>query len=264
MARAEAPRLDERRELRVAPLVRQPDARPRLGRQRHALAEHPLVLLERQVAEPELAAGAELGLDLDDARLDRVVAQRPRDRHPVVAVLDEVQLADAVHVDRRHRLAAPARRGDALPASAQLRRHGPELAVELADAPVDAADDRVERDRLHAEVVLGAAPERRDDLLEREHRRDVVGLVAQAGGDAREGAAPALAGEGRLRVLLRESGAHPPRPSQPQEHALARGEHEPAEVDGPVPAVGIGGQEQRRGAGQAGGQVDRHGSRRRS
>jgi hypothetical protein len=30
-----------------------------------------------------------------------------RDRHPVVAVPDEMQVTDPVHVDRRDRLAAP-------------------------------------------------------------------------------------------------------------------------------------------------------------
>ena len=56
VAGAVAPRLDERRELRVAPLVGELDARALLGRERHALVEHALVLLERQVAQAQLGA----------------------------------------------------------------------------------------------------------------------------------------------------------------------------------------------------------------
>ena len=39
-----------------------------------------------------------------------------RDRHPVVAVLDEIQVPHPVHVDRRDRLAAPLRQREPLPA----------------------------------------------------------------------------------------------------------------------------------------------------
>ena len=126
----------------------------------------------------------------------------------MVAVLDEVEVADPVDVDRRHRVAAPPRRGDPLPALAHRRRGGPELAVEVALAAVDRADDRLERDHLHAEVVLAAAPERADDLLERQHLRDVVGLGAQPGGDVGQRAAAALAVEVAACVGVREAGAH--------------------------------------------------------
>ena len=166
-----------------------------------------LVLLERQVAQAQLVLGAELRLDLAHVRLDVGVAVRARHRHPVVAVLDEVQVADPVDVDRRHRLAAPARRGDPLPARAHVGG-GAEVAVELAAPAVDGADDRVERDHLHAEVALAGAAERRDDLLEREHERDVVGLGAELLGDPAERAAAPLAVERDLGVLTWHAGAH--------------------------------------------------------
>ena len=79
MAGAKAPRLDERGELRVAPLVVELDARAQRRRQRDALAEDALVLLERQVAQPQLAAGAEPRLHLD-ARAPRCPCRPSRGR----------------------------------------------------------------------------------------------------------------------------------------------------------------------------------------
>ena len=76
------------------------------------------------------------------------------------------------------------------------------MAVELPPAPVDAADDGVQTDRLQAAIVLAAPTERRDDLLEREHDRDVTRLEAQSRGDARQSAAAALTREIGLRVLV--------------------------------------------------------------
>jgi len=131
VARAEAPALDERRELGVSPLVGQADPRPGGRRERHALEEHALVVLERELAGEQVVLGPERRLHLAHARLDLRVAQRARHRHAVVAVLHEVQVADAVDVDRRHRLPAPARGGDPLPAPAQLRGRRPEVAVEF-------------------------------------------------------------------------------------------------------------------------------------
>ena len=126
----------------------------------------------------------------------------------MVAVLHEVQLADPVDVDRRHLLAPAAGRGDALPAPAHPGRGGAERAVELAVGAVDGAHDRVERDGLHAEVALAAAPERRHDLLEGQHDRHVVGLAAQARGDRGQRAAAALPREDGARVGFGESGVH--------------------------------------------------------
>jgi hypothetical protein len=104
----------------------------------------------------------------------------------MVSVLDEVQLADAVDVDRGQRLAAAHRGGDALPARADSPGGGAELAVEVARA-VDGSDDRVERDHLQPELALTRTPERRYDLLERQDHVDVARLAAQAVRDARQG-----------------------------------------------------------------------------
>src|SRR5687767_7835841 len=99
----------------------------------------------------------------------------------MVAVADEVQRADAVNIDRRHRLAASHRLRDPLPALPAAALRGPEVAVELARA-VDGADDRVELDRLQPEAALAAAPERGNDLVEGQDLVDVVGLPAQPAG----------------------------------------------------------------------------------
>ena len=137
--------------------------------------------------------------------------ERARDRHAVVPVLHEVQLADPVDVDRRHRLALALGQVDALPALADPRRGGAEVAVELARA-VDGPDDRVELDQLLAEPPLADAAERADDLLEREDVVHVVG-PAQARGQAREGAPAARAAEVVLSVGARKPGVpgHGPR-----------------------------------------------------
>ena len=209
MAGAEPPRLDQRPQLGVPPLVRQPDPQARGRRQRDALEEHALVALEQEVAGAQVALGAQLRLDGAHVRVDLDVAERARHGHAVVAVRHEVELADPVHVDRRHRLAAPARGRDPLPATAQRGGRGPELAVELVGPAVDGADDRVQRDRLHAEVALAAAAERGHDLLERQHDPHVVGLLAEPRDDAGQRAAPPLAAEAALGVLVGESGAHP-------------------------------------------------------
>src|SRR3954452_1727102 len=124
VAGPEAPGLHEHGELGVAPLVAEPDPRTRGRGQRHALVEDALVLLEGKVAQPQRPVGAQPRGDEPYVRLDRRVAHRPGDGHPVVAVLDEVQLADPVHVDRRQRLAAPAGGGDPLPTAAHVGRGG--------------------------------------------------------------------------------------------------------------------------------------------
>src|SRR3954451_2274479 len=58
------------------------------------------------------------------------------------------------------------------------------------------------RDGLETEVALAAAAERVHDLVERQHDRDVVGLGAQARGDARHRLAASLAQEVGSRVVV--------------------------------------------------------------
>jgi hypothetical protein len=67
-----------------------------------------------------------------------------------------------------------------------------ERPVEGAGGPVDGADDRVQRDLLDPKLGLAGPAERGHDLLERQHRRHVVGLRAQARDDPRQRPPPAL------------------------------------------------------------------------
>ena len=83
---AEAPGLDALGQPGVPGAVRERDPRAPLPRQRHTLEEQALVALHRQIAQPDVGVGADLGLDLGDVRLDHVEAQLASDRDPVVAV----------------------------------------------------------------------------------------------------------------------------------------------------------------------------------
>jgi hypothetical protein len=65
----------------------------------------------------------------------------------------------------------------------------------------DAADDRLERDRLQAEVALAAAAERRDHLVERQDHVRVIGFASQARGEDAQRAAPAHPPE--IRTVMR-------------------------------------------------------------
>ena len=160
-----------------------------------------------------VAAGADARLDLGDVGVDVLAAERARDRDAVVAVAHEVQLADPEDRDGRERLAAALGLRDPLPARAQPRARGAEGAVEVLRA-VDGADDRVEGDRLQPEVVLADAPERVDDLLEREDVADVVGLEAQPPREVGQHPRPPRPGEVALCVLGGEAGAHRCRPGR--------------------------------------------------
>src|SRR6185312_14044876 len=97
-----------------------------------------------QLPQREIERGRASRHDLAHPRLDRRIAQRSRDRDAVMAVLDEVEVADADDVDRGHVLPTAPRGRDALPAALGLPRRGPEAAVELAAATVDRAHDRVQ------------------------------------------------------------------------------------------------------------------------
>ena len=128
----------------------------------------------------------------------------------MVAVADEVQVADPVDRDRGERLPAALGGGDPLPAAAHARRGRAEAAVEVARA-IDGADDRVERDRLEPELDLADHAERLDDLVERQDQRDVVGLAAQPPAELGEQLRAPRAREVVLRVGAGEAGAavHP-------------------------------------------------------
>ena len=125
-----------------------------------------------------------------------------------MTVLHEMHLADPVDVDRRHRNAAATGGRDPLPASAYSGRGRPEVPIELAALASHCPDDRVEPDRLDAEVTFAAPSERLHDLLERQHRGHVVRLEPQPSSDLRQSAATALPREIRLCVLLWQSSVH--------------------------------------------------------
>ena len=167
------------------------------------------MVLEREVGQPQRLAGPDPGAHLGHVGVDVVAPERLGDRHAVVAVADEVQVADPVDGDRRERLAAALGGGDPLPAAAHARGGGAEAAVEVARA-VDGADDRVERDRLQPELRLADHPERVDDLVERQDQPDVVGLPPQPPAEARP--ASASAGRGRSRPARPRRGSRCRRP----------------------------------------------------
>jgi hypothetical protein len=73
--------------------------------------------------------------------LDRRVAEGTRHRNAVVAVQDEVLVADPVDLDGRYREAALVCRGDAQPSGPGSVRARAEAAVEVLAPAVDGPDD---------------------------------------------------------------------------------------------------------------------------
>jgi hypothetical protein len=103
-----------------------------------------------------------------------------------MAVLNEVQLADAVDIDRGHRLAPPAGRSDSLPPALQPAGARAKEPVEITAAAVNRADDRLQRDHLQAEVVFGDPSQDGDHVIEGQHRQRAVALHRQARCELRE------------------------------------------------------------------------------
>ncbi len=83
-----------------------------------------------------------------------------------MAVLNEVQIADAVDVDRGHRVTSLARRSNPLPSGLQAAGPRAKHAVELVCPPADCADDRFQSDLLHADVVYCEASDSRHHFVE--------------------------------------------------------------------------------------------------
>jgi hypothetical protein len=139
---------------------------------------------------------------------DCCVAVSAGDRNAVVAVLNEVQLSDAIGVDGGHRLAAPACRGDPLPSALESASARPKYSVELAAPAIDGADDRVDGDRLEPEVAFGNPSQGGHYISERQQRQRVFTFCRQARSDVREGSATTLARKCCGGVGLWKSGEH--------------------------------------------------------
>src|SRR6266571_7786157 len=99
-------------------------------------------------------------------------------RYPVMAVADEVLAADAVHLDRGDRRAAPLRQRELLPAFPRPVGGGPEVPVEGGQR-AGRADDTVHRYRLQADVLLTSPSEPPGDLIKPQEAVAVM-LAAQA------------------------------------------------------------------------------------
>ena len=183
-----------------------------LGVERHALAEQPLVALDRQVGDEHVGAGADARLDLGDVGVDVLAPERAGDRDAVVAVAHEVQLADPEDRDGRERLAAPLRLGDPLPAGAQPRaawggRRGRSPCVRSTVPTIESSAIVCSPRSCSA-----TRPSASIDLLEREDVADVVGLEAQPPREVGQHPRAPRPGEVALCVLGWEAGAHRCRP----------------------------------------------------
>lgn len=139
---------------------------------------------------------------------DRRVAVSAGDRNAVVAVLNEVQLSDAIGVDGGHRLAAPACRGDPLPSALESASARSKYSVELAAPAIDGTDDRVDGDRLEPEVAFGNPSQGGHYISERQQRQCVFTFRRQARSDVREGSATMFARKCCGGIGLWKSGEH--------------------------------------------------------
>lgn len=149
----EAPGLHRLTQQRPGPRIRDGEGLLGFRWQWHPVFEHALQILHQQIAPAPDAVGGQLGADQRHGGVDHPQPERVRDRHSVVTVPDEVHVADPVNGDRWHRLPAPVRCVDPLPALPHCGRRRPELAVEGLRL-VDRADDGFEPDRLDAEGPL--------------------------------------------------------------------------------------------------------------
>jgi hypothetical protein len=124
-----------------------------------------------------------------------------------MAVLYEVQLSDAVDVDRGHRLPSQSRRGDALPPPLEATRPRPKQPVEFAAPPTDSADDRLQGDRPQAEIVFRHPSQGRHNVLEGQHDQPVA-FHPKCSRELRQRLAATHASEGCGCVWLGESSVH--------------------------------------------------------
>ena len=92
-------------------------------------------------------------MPFDHFRVDEGDAALARHRHPVVAILDEVDSSNLIELDRRQDHVLVVGAVDALPAVGGIAAFGKKAAVEITET-VDAADDLIDRHLLHTAVAL--------------------------------------------------------------------------------------------------------------
>jgi hypothetical protein len=171
----------------------------------------PAVGYPDQVAVAGDAGGGQLGHHLGHVRVDHLLAGSYRDGDAVVAVLDEVQAADAVHLDRRDHHAVPSGLIDQLPALPVPVRGGPEPAVE-AGRLLGGSDYRVQPDGPQPQGVFAAESQHADDLVEPQ-QAGIVRFAAQPADQLVQHMPPAGPGEIVRRVYPRHAGVKVPRPT---------------------------------------------------
>ena len=97
----------------------------------------------------------------------------------MVAVGHEMRAADAVHLDRRDRLAAPGGQGQPLPPGPNPGGSGPEPLVEVAPR-AGCANDGIQRDDLEPQLSLTAPAQRSDNVIQPHEPVIVAAPAAQA------------------------------------------------------------------------------------
>src|ERR1700730_9219571 len=116
-----------------------------------------------------------------------------------------MQVAYAVHLDRRDRRTAPLCQRQLFPAGPDPVGGRPEAPVEVAPR-VDGADDRGEPYHLQAQVPLAAHAERAGDLIECQEAAAVLGPAEQTARQRGQDLLPPGPQEVVLDVSPRESG----------------------------------------------------------
>src|SRR5215207_7542490 len=143
------------------------------------------------------ASGVHPRTDLRHVPVDRAEAQSHRNRHPVVPVADEVQVADPVQLGRGNELAAPLGQCQLYPPLPVDACSGMKPAVKVA-CTVNTADDCGQRDDLQAEGAFGGPSQRGDHVVEEQKLGEIARLPLQLDGHLTQ----QLAASGALEVVL--------------------------------------------------------------
>ncbi len=173
--------LDVLQQLDVAGRPAEADPGLRAGAGETALVhEDPLLLGVDQLDDVGVGGQVPARAQLRHLGVDRLHASLARDRHAMVAVDDEIRVADLVHDDRRE-VAVGERLLHPPPALADLRPARKEVAIEVLAAAFR-PDDLPQRDGAQADVAPLERTQAPCRLLERQQ----VGPVAAPAYDARE------------------------------------------------------------------------------